>query len=165
MPLQPVIQVLARCFSKLCLKAFGEIRMIVKSYHIHHFGNGEFLLLQQHGCFFHADGLDIFHGRHSGELLDFPVNLLVTDSRQFAKCVDIQVCIGEVIFNQTGNVRQIFLILRFCFDLFKYGERFLMFFGFYVLYFVFLYSNYLNAQPDGSSLSFFGGDSIDRTAV
>ncbi len=31
MPLQPVIQVLARCFSKLCLKAFGEIRMIGKS--------------------------------------------------------------------------------------------------------------------------------------
>ena len=88
-----------------------------------------------------------------------------TDSRQFAKCVDIQVCIGEVIFNQTDNVRQKFLILRFCFDRFKYGERFQLFFGCYDWYFVFLYSNDRNAQPDGSSLSFFGGDSIDRTAV
>ena len=46
MPLQLIIQVLARRFSELSLKTFGEIRVIGKAYHIHHFGNGEFLLLQ-----------------------------------------------------------------------------------------------------------------------
>ena len=80
MPLQVFIKVLAWRFSEFCLKTFGEVRVIGKAYHVHHFGNGKLLLLQQHGRLFHPDRFDVFHWRHSGQLFNFPVNLLITDT-------------------------------------------------------------------------------------
>ena len=52
MPLQVFIKVLAWRFSEFCLKTFGEVRVIGKAYHVHHFGNGKFLLFNNMAAFF-----------------------------------------------------------------------------------------------------------------
>lgn len=70
-----------------------------------------------------------------------------------------------MILNQADNVRQKFLILRFCFDWFKNRQRFQLLFHLCCRNLFFLYGDDRDIQANGSSFSFVRGDSVDVTAM
>ena len=70
-----------------------------------------------------------------------------------------------MILNQADNVRQKFLILRFCFDWFKNRQRFQLLFHLCRRNLFFLYGDDRDIQANGSSFSFVRGDSVDVTAM
>ena len=70
-----------------------------------------------------------------------------------------------MVLNQADNVRQKFLILRFCFDWFKNRQRFQLLFHLCRRNLFFLYGDDRDIQANGSSFSFVRGDSVDVTAM
>ena len=70
-----------------------------------------------------------------------------------------------MVLNQADNVRQKFLILRFCFDWFKNRQRFQLLFHLCCRNLFFLYGDDRDIQANGSSFSFVRGDSVDVTAM
>ena len=70
-----------------------------------------------------------------------------------------------MVLNQADNVRQKFLILRFCFDWFKNRQRFQLLFHLCRRNLFFLYGDDRDIQANGSSFSFVRGDSVNVTAM
>ena len=105
-PNKKKLNILLRRHPELRLKALGEVRVIRKTNHIHHLGNRELLLLQQHGGFLHTNGFDIFHRRHAGELFYLAIHLLVIRTRPFTEGIHIQFRVRNVFLNQMDNACQ-----------------------------------------------------------
>ena len=70
-----------------------------------------------------------------------------------------------MVFNQANYIRQEFLVLRFRFNRFEYGQRFQPLLLLCHGDFLFLHCYDGNIQSDGSPFSFFGGDASDVSAV
>ena len=72
--------VLFRSLSEFFLKTLGKIRMVGKADEVHHLGDGEFLLAEQHGSLLQTNGTDVVDRGGTGHFFHFAVNLFCTDS-------------------------------------------------------------------------------------